>query len=253
MIAIPSANSFATVEDLYSGSVLVIDKPAGWTSFDVVNKLKWIILKKLPAPTENGQKRKFKIGHAGTLDPLATGMLVVCTGKMTKSIDRLQGGRKTYTGVIRLGQTTPSYDLETEPKGDYPFMHLEAGALHDNARSFLGEQLQTPPTHSAKWIDGRRAYDAARKGEAIEMRRALVAIFDFELTHIALPDIIFRAQVSKGTYIRSLANDFGARLGTGSHLAALRRTASEPYAEEQMTSMDDAIARLTALADPDIA
>ncbi|MFO0387485.1 MAG: tRNA pseudouridine(55) synthase TruB [Flavobacteriales bacterium] len=246
---LPSAHTFHTVGDLYEGAVLVIDKPFGWTSFDVVNKLKWIILRKLKAPETIGQRRSFKIGHAGTLDPLATGMLVVCTGRMTKLISQIQGGSKTYTGIIRLGQTTPSFDLETAPEGDFPYHHLTEQQLHETAATFLGEQLQTPPAHSAKWIDGRRAYEAARKGEMVEMRKALIEIHGFRLTRIQLPDAAFEAEVSKGTYIRSLAHDFGQRLGSGSHLAALRRTSCAPYGEADMISMDEAIARLMRLCE----
>jgi len=238
-----------SAESLYDGVVLVIDKPIGWTSFDVVNKLKWIVLRHLPTPDSGGQKRRFKIGHAGTLDPLATGLLVVCTGRMTKSISELQSGIKTYTGVIRMGQTTPSYDLETEPEGDYPYDHLSIRDLEENASTFLGPQLQTPPVFSAKWVDGKRAYESARKGEAVEMRKAAIEIFSFRILSVEGADIRFETTVSKGTYIRSLAHDFGQRLGTASHLAELRRTSSEPFSEGEMETLDDVITRIMAVSD----
>lgn len=242
-----------TVDLLYDGAVLVIDKPPGWTSFDVVNKLKWIVLKKLPAPRVNGQKRKFRIGHAGTLDPLATGVLVVCTGKLTKSIPSFQSGLKTYTGIIRLGQTTPSYDLETTPEGNDPFDHLTDTELARTAAGFIGEQLQTPPVFSAKRIDGKRAYESARKGEEVIMRQATVTIHSFVLNRIELPDVHFEVTVTKGTYIRSLAHDFGQRLGVGSHLAALRRTASDPFSEVDLNSMDEITAAILGLSSQETA
>jgi tRNA pseudouridine55 synthase len=245
----PVVNQVISPAQLYDGAVFVVDKPLGWTSFDVVNKLKWFILKNLPAPLDQGRKRKFKIGHAGTLDPLATGMLVICTGKMTRTISELQGGRKTYTGVIRMGQTTPSFDLETTPGGEYHYAHLTAEQLRETAAAFLGEQLQTPPAFSAKWIDGRRAYEAARNGEEITMRRALIEVHRFDLPEIQLPDLHFEVCVSKGTYIRSLAHDLGQRLNSGSHLASLRRTASEPFSEKDMITMDELIARISAISE----
>jgi len=246
---IPAPNSFSSIDDLYNGSVLIIDKPLQWTSFDVVNKIKHFVTKKLPVPLDAGQKRKFKIGHAGTLDPLATGMLVICTGKMTKQIAQIQDGQKRYTGTIFFGKTTPSFDLETEPVGDYPTIHLNADVLHETALGFVGEQLQRPPVFSAKWINGERAYESARRGEMVEMRRSLVEIFSFQLTSIELPEVGFDVNVSKGTYIRSLAHDFGGRLNTGSYLSSLRRVSCAPYSETDMTTLDANLARLAGLSD----
>lgn len=207
----------------------------------MVKKLKWFAKSQLHLP-------KFKIGHAGTLDPLATGLLVICTGKATKQIETLQGGEKEYTGTIRFGQTTASYDLETEPEGDFPFVHLKLETIKQAATNFLGEQLQRPPVFSAKKIDGKRAYLAARSGKEIEMREALVTIHEFEITRCNLPEVDFRIRCSKGTYIRSLAHELGQRLGSGSHLSALRRTASAPYTVQQAHSPDDIITLLQEMA-----
>jgi tRNA pseudouridine55 synthase len=229
---IPAPNSFESIEDILQGSVIIVDKPLEWTSFDVVGRLKWLIRRYGKAP-------KFKIGHAGTLDPLASGLLVVCTGKCTKQIQDIQGGMKEYTGTIRLGQTTPSYDLETAPEGDFPYEHYTEAELLGVAASFLGEQLQTPPIYSAKLIDGKRAYESARAGVEVVMRQALITIHEFELTRIALPDIDFKIRCSKGTYIRSIAHDFGQKLGGGSHLVSLRRTESAPFRIENAYAMQD--------------
>jgi tRNA pseudouridine55 synthase len=229
-------NEFSSLEEFLSGTVLLIDKPLTWTSFDVVNKIKWYVRHKYKAP-------KFKIGHAGTLDPLATGLLVVCVGKYTKQISELQGGTKEYTGTITMGSTTASYDLESETEGDYPFAHYSTEELKANAQTFLGEQMQIPPIFSAKIINGKRAYESARQGEEVEMRAARVEIEAFDLTGIALPELDFRIRCSKGTYIRTMAHDFGQRLQSGSHLSALRRTVSEPFKIEQSMTMDELLAR----------
>jgi tRNA pseudouridine55 synthase len=217
-------------EAFVAGAVLLIDKPLEWTSFDVVNKIKWRLRNGYKAP-------KFKIGHAGTLDPLATGLLVICTGKFTKQIDQFQGGTKEYTGTIRLGKTTPSFDLETAPEGDFPWQHLTAADLAAAAASFEGPIVQTPPVFSAKQIDGVRAYEAARSGQAITMRTVQVKVELFEITAVRLPEVDFKIRCSKGTYIRSLANDFGRALNSGAYLQSLRRTASEPFRVEQSMTM----------------
>lgn len=193
------------------GEVLLIDKPFTWTSFDVVNKLRW------------GLKTK-KIGHAGTLDPLATGLLIICTGKMTKQIDTFQAWEKEYTGTFVLGKTTPSYDLETEFESDLPYEHVTEAQLTAAAKSLTGELSQIPPAHSAIKIGGKRAYKTARAGKELKMEPRAVTVMEFELTKIALPEVHFRIVCSKGTYIRSLARDLGEFVGTGAHLAALRRT-----------------------------
>ncbi len=193
------------------GEVLLLDKPYQWTSFDVVNKLRW------------GLKMK-KIGHAGTLDPLATGLLIICTGKMTKQIDTFQGWEKEYTGTISLGKTTPSYDLETPFDNEAPFAHITEAQLLDTAARLTGALAQLPPAHSAIKIDGKRAYKSARAGKEVKLEPRPVQVYSFEITGFALPDVYVRIVCSKGTYIRSLAHDFGQMLGTGAHLAALRRT-----------------------------
>lgn len=193
------------------GEVLLLDKPLGWTSFDVVNKLRW------------GIKLK-KIGHAGTLDPLATGLLIICTGKMTKQIDTFQAWEKEYTGTISLGKTTPSYDLETPFDSEAPFEHITEEQLLATAAELTGALQQIPPAHSAIKIGGKRAYKSARAGQEIKLEPRSVQVHAFEITGFNLPDVYFRIVCSKGTYIRSLARDFGEMLGTGAHLAALRRT-----------------------------
>lgn len=193
------------------GEVLLLDKPYRWTSFDVVNKMRW------------GLKVK-KIGHAGTLDPLATGLLVLCTGKMTKQIETFQGWEKEYTGTLVLGKTTPSYDLETEFNSEAPFAHIEEAQLYTTAAALTGPLQQIPPQHSAIKIGGKRAYKSAREGKEIKMEPRSVEVPVFEITGFSLPEVHFRIVCSKGTYIRSLAHDFGQMLGTGAHLSALRRT-----------------------------
>lgn len=233
-------NEFSSLEEFLSGTVLLVDKPLEWTSFDVVNKIKWYLRSKYKAP-------KFKIGHAGTLDPLATGLLVVCVGKYTKQISDLQGGTKEYTGTITMGTTTVSYDLESEPEGDFPYMHFSEEQLQANAQGFLGEQMQVPPIFSAKIINGKRAYESARQGQEIEMRAARIEVEAFDLTRVSLPEIDFRIRCSKGTYIRTMAHDFGQRLNSGSHLSALRRTVSEPFNIRQSMTMDDLLARFDAV------
>ena len=237
---IPRPYSFENINEVMDGAVFLVDKPLKWTSFDVVGRLKWLMRHHCKAP-------KFKIGHAGTLDPLASGLLVVCTGKCTKQIVAIQGGEKEYTGTIVLGQTTPSFDLETTPEGDYPYKDLTEAQLAEAAASFIGEQLQTPPIYSAKQIDGKRAYEAARAGEEIQMRQALINVYAFELTAIRLPEVDFKIRCSKGTYIRTIASDFGKRLNSGSHLSALRRTESAPFRIEDAKTMEDLEAFLMSL------
>jgi tRNA pseudouridine55 synthase len=203
-----------TAEDYQDGQILLIDKPLNWTSFQAVNKLKWALITKLNLP------KKFKIGHAGTLDPLATGLLLVCTGKFTKRITELQGQAKEYTGTFHIGATTPSYDLETEIDQTFPTEHIDEALIHETIKQFLGEIDQKPPIYSAIKKDGVRLYEHARAGETIH---------EFEITRIALPEVDFRVVCSKGTYIRSLAFDFGKAMNSGSHLTALRRTKIGDY------------------------
>jgi len=210
-------------EDYLNGQILLIDKPLHWTSFQAVNKLKYALINKIGLP------KKFKIGHAGTLDPLATGLLLVCTGKFTKRITELQGQAKEYTGTFYIGATTPSYDLETEIDENFSISHIDDDLIHETVKQFLGEIDQKPPIFSAIKKNGVRLYDHARAGEIVEIASRKTTIHEFEITRIALPEIDFRVVCSKGTYIRSLAFDFGKAMHSGSHLTALRRTKIGDY------------------------
>lgn len=206
-----------TLEDYQNGQVLLIDKPLNWTSFQVVNKLRWEIRQKFNI-------KKIKVGHAGTLDPLATGLLILCTGKFTKKIDTYQAQEKEYTGTITVGGTTPSYDLETEINETFLTSHLTDELIHQTTQQFIGEIDQKPPIFSAIKKDGKKLYEIARAGETVEIKTRKITISIFEITNINLPNIDFRVVCSKGTYIRSLAFDFGKALNSGGHLSALRRT-----------------------------
>jgi tRNA pseudouridine55 synthase len=207
-----------TAEDYLDGQILLIDKPLKWSSFQAVNKLKYILKRKYNLP------KKFKIGHAGTLDPLATGLLIVCTGKFTKRITDIQAQAKEYTGTITVGATTPSYDLETEVDATFPTENITSELVQETVKQFLGEIDQKPPVFSAIKKDGKRLYEHARAGEEVEIAFRKTTIHEFEITRIALPEIDFRVKCSKGTYIRSLAFDFGKALNSGAHLSVLRRT-----------------------------
>ena len=211
-----------TAEDYKNGQILLVDKPYKWTSFQVVNKLRWAIKKKYGL-------KKLKVGHAGTLDPLATGLLIICTGSFTKKIDQFQAQLKEYTGTITLGSTTPSYDLETEIDKPYPIQHLTEQKILANTAHFLGEIEQIPPIFSALKKDGVRLYELARKGEITEIKPRKITVFEFEIVKIEMPDVYFRIVCSKGTYIRSIAHDFGQKLQSGSHLSSLRRTKSGEF------------------------
>ena len=200
------------------GELLLIDKPLTWTSFDVVGKIRNSI-----------KPMKVKVGHAGTLDPLATGLLIVCTGKMTKQIDSFQGQDKEYKGIITLGATTPSYDLETEIDQTFDISGLKEENIYEATKQFIGEQLQYPPAHSAIKIGGERIYEKARRGETVELRLRAVNIMEFEVEKIEIPHVHFRIKCSKGTYIRSIAHDLGKVLGIGGHLSSLRRTKSGDF------------------------
>ena len=212
-----------TPEEYLNGQVLLIDKPLKWSSFQAVNKLKYLLINKVGLP------KKFKIGHAGTLDPLATGLLLICTGKFTKRISELQGQAKEYTGTFYIGATTPSYDLETEIDQTYPTEHIDETLIHETVKQFLGEIDQKPPIFSAIKKDGVRLYEHARAGEIIEIESRKTTIHEFEITRVALPEVDFRVVCSKGTYIRSLAYDFGKAMSSGSHLTVLRRTKIGDY------------------------
>lgn len=208
--------------DFENGEVLLLDKPLQWTSFDVVNKVKWLLKKELGF-------KKIKVGHAGTLDPLATGLLIVCTGKKTKSIPEIQDQAKVYTGEFELGSVTPSYDLETEVEWKSDTQHLIREDLLKASQSLSGEMDQLPPIFSAKKINGKRAYDLARKGEKPEMKTKRIQVYDFAIKDVNLPTVGFEIQCSKGTYIRSLAHDFGEKLKVGAYLKSLRRTQIGSY------------------------
>lgn len=197
------------------GEVLLLNKPYQWTSFDVVGKLR-----------NSFKPLKLKVGHAGTLDPLATGLLIICTGKLTKQIDTFQAEEKEYTGTFTLGATTPSYDLETEIDQTFDISNLTDELILANCKHFIGDLEQYPPAHSAIKVDGERLYLKARRGEEVTLKTRKVNISEFEITRIELPEVDFRVVCSKGTYIRSLAKDFGEKLGNGAYLSKLRRTRS---------------------------
>jgi tRNA pseudouridine55 synthase len=220
-----------TLQDFEKGQVLLLDKPLNWTSFDVVNKVR-------------NETRVKKVGHAGTLDPLATGLLILCTGAFTKKIDLYQAQEKEYTGTITLGATTPSYDLETEIDARYPLDHVTEVAIHAAAASFVGTILQRPPQHSAKKINGERAYLSARQGDLMEMPEREVSITEFSITNIQLPLVSFKVVCGKGTYIRSLAYDLGRALNCGGHLSALCRTRIGDFKLSDATALDVFVAQM---------
>jgi tRNA pseudouridine55 synthase len=223
---------FSQQPDFTGGEVILINKELNWTSFDVVNSLRTFL-------KYNFGLKKIKIGHAGTLDPLATGLVIVCTGKKTKEIDTYQGQQKTYTGSFFLGKTTPSFDLETEPDQIFPIDHLTNEIILKTARGFTGEIEQTPPVFSAVKINGRKAYNYARNNEEVVMRKRLVTIEEFTITSIQMPVIEFRVVCSKGTYIRSLANDFGKALNSGAYLSSLCRTAIGNYQNDDALTIQE--------------
>ena len=208
--------------DFQTGEMILIDKELNWTSFDVVSKLRNSIKKKLNI-------KKIKVGHAGTLDPLATGLLIICTGKMTKRIDEFSGLNKTYIGKMTIGSTTPSYDLETKPNVYYPTEHINKNLIIETAKKFVGKIDQKPPVFSAVKKDGVRLYKLARKGVKVEVEKREIIIHDFLIRSINFPEVEFSLTCSKGTYIRSLAHDFGKELGSGAHLSELRRTSIGDY------------------------
>ena len=204
------------------GQLILIDKPLNWTSFQVVNKIRWAIRREYKI-------KKIKVGHAGTLDPLATGLLLICTGKFTKGIDKLQSETKEYTGVFTLGATTPSYDLETEINNTFSTNDISDVLIRKTTSQFIGNLKQKPPLFSAIKKDGVRLYEHARKGESVPIEKREINIYKFEITNIEMPQVEFLVSCSKGTYIRSLANDFGEVLGCGAYLSSLRRTKSGDY------------------------
>ncbi|WP_039053063.1 tRNA pseudouridine(55) synthase TruB [Sphingobacterium sp. T2] len=212
------------------GEILLVDKPLTWTSFDVVGKLR-----------NTMKPLKLKVGHAGTLDPLATGLLIICTGKLTKKIDTFQAEDKEYTGVITLGATTPSYDLETEIDQTFDISAITEEEILAVAKSFEGEQEQLPPAHSAVKIKGERVYEKARRGEDVELKPRKIIISSFVIEKIEMPNVHFRIKCSKGTYIRSIAHDFGKALNNGAHLSSLRRTMSGDFHVDDAWKLDELI------------
>ncbi len=209
--------SLFTPEEFKEGQILLFDKPLGWTSFQLVNKVRWLIRKSCNI-------KKIKVGHAGTLDPLASGLLIICTGKFTKRIEEFQGQEKEYTGTFTLGGTTPSYDLETEIDQTFDIDHISEENIKEITKEFMGEISQIPPVFSALKKEGKRLYEYARNGEEVEIPSRKVTVSAFEITNIQMPEVEFRVACSKGTYIRSLAFDFGRALNSGAHLSALKRT-----------------------------
>lgn len=226
-----------SAEDYLSGQVLLIDKPLNWTSFQVVNKLRWELRRAFKI-------KKIKVGHAGTLDPLATGLLVICTGKMTKNIDSFQAQIKEYTGTFVLGSTTPSYDLETDIDQIFPTEHLTEDLIRSTTKQFIGDISQFPPVFSALKKDGKRLYEFARAGEAVDVPSRQIHIAAFEITGIDNLNVDFRVVCSKGTYIRSLAHDFGKALNSGAHLSALQRTKIGDFDVKDAVSVEDFIKAL---------
>jgi tRNA pseudouridine55 synthase len=213
--------------DYLAGTTVLIDKPYKWTSFDAVNKMRWHLKQKLGI-------KNIKVGHAGTLDPLATGLLIICIGKHTKKIDSFMGGMKTYTGTFLFGKTTPCYDLEQDFDAEYSTEHITEEAIQKIVQTFIGVQEQMPPIFSAKQVDGKRAYDLARAGKEVELKTNTIEIHSFTVDISRFPEVDFEISCSKGTYIRSIANDIGKKLNSGATLIALRRTKSGNF------SIDDA-------------
>lgn len=220
-----------------AGETILVDKPYGWTSFDVVKRIRGVMLRRMGV-------KKMKVGHAGTLDPLATGVMIIVSGKSTKLIEQLQSGVKEYIATIALGATTPSYDLETEIDARYPTAHITRELVGEVLAKFTGRIEQVPPAFSACKIDGKRAYKMARKGDAVELKPKILVIDEIELLEYSPESITIRVVCSKGTYIRALARDIGAALGSGGHLTALRRTRVGDVTIDRCLSLDDAVSML---------
>ncbi|MDE5887693.1 MAG: tRNA pseudouridine(55) synthase TruB [Muribaculaceae bacterium] len=224
--------------DFISGELICIDKPLGWTSFDAVKRVRGAIQRRLHV-------KKFKVGHAGTLDPLATGVLLICTGRATRKIDELQSGDKEYVATIRLGATTPSFDLETEVDATYPWEHISREDVERVLPSFTGRIMQVPPVFSAVKVEGKRAYNLARKGKEVELKAKPLEIKEMELLSFDAPEMVVRIVCSKGTYIRALARDLGIALGSGAHLTSLKRTRVGKIRIEDCLSVDDAVKKIS--------
>ena len=226
-----------TPQSITEGELLLIDKPLEWTSFQVVNKIRWALKRKFNI-------KKLKVGHAGTLDPLATGLLIICTGKMTKKISEFQDLDKTYIGTITLGATTPSFDLETPINKRFPLKHLNKEKIIEAKKNFIGTINQYPPIFSAIKKKGKRLYEFARIGKKIDIQSRKVVIYDLEFSKINLPDLNFKLKCSKGTYIRSLANDFGKSIDSGGYLSSLRRTAVGSFKIKNSIQLQEFIEKL---------
>lgn len=226
--------------DFQAGEILLVDKPLEWTSFNVVSKLRYTIKNKLGI-------KKIKVGHAGTLDPLATGLLIICTGKFTKKIESLQGLPKVYSGTFTVGATRPSYDCETDIDQTFTIDHIDDDLIEKVRQSFMGEQEQMPPVFSAIKVKGKKAYDLARKGKDVELKARPIKIERFEVNTENFPEIDFEVECSKGTYIRSLAHDFGQRLDAGAYLSALRREAVGDYSLEDAWKLEDLVQHIESL------
>ncbi len=227
-------------ETYLDGAVLFIDKPLTWTSFDVVNKIRKSLRHYLGI-------QKIKVGHAGTLDPLATGLVIICTGKATKQIMQYQDLDKAYDAQVRLGSTTPSFDLETEVDETFPWEHITQEMVSMSLKQFTGELQQLPPLYSAKRVDGKRAYEMARKGKTVELKPQQITINHLELLSFTPPDLTIQVECSKGTYIRSLARDIGISLKSGGHLTGLRRTRIGPHRVDQAISIENFIEKIKLL------
>lgn len=224
--------------DFISGEIIGIDKPLGWTSFDAVKRIRGAIQRRLNV-------KKFKVGHAGTLDPLATGVLIVCTGRATRDIERLQNGTKEYIATLRLGATTPSFDLETEIDEKFPYSHVTEEMVRDILPRFTGHIMQVPPVYSAVKVEGKRAYKYARKGKEIELKAKPLVIEELEMLPSELPELRLRIVCSKGTYIRALTRDIGQALGSGAHLTALCRTRVGDVKLENCLTVDEAVEKIS--------
>ena len=223
--------------DFITGKILGIDKPLGWTSFDAVKRVRGAIQRRL-------HLKKFKVGHAGTLDPLATGVLIVCTGRATRKIDELQNGDKEYVATLKFGATTPSFDLETEIDNTYPWEHISRSSVEDVLPDFTGKIMQVPPVFSAVKVGGKRAYNLARKGKDVDLKAKPLEIKEMELVDFNLPEVTLRIVCSKGTYIRALARDLGVALGSGAHLVGLRRTRVGGITADKCLKIDEAIEKI---------
>lgn len=224
--------------DFISGEIIGIDKPLGWTSFDAVKRIRGAIQRRLKV-------KKFKVGHAGTLDPLATGVLIICTGRSTRDIERLQNGTKEYIATLRLGSTTPSFDLETEIDATYPYGHITEEMIRNVLPRFTGHIMQVPPVYSAVKVDGKRAYKYARKGDEVELKAKPLVIEQLEMLPSELPDLKLRIVCSKGTYIRALTRDIGQALQSGAHLTGLCRTRVGAIRLEDCLSIDQAVEKIS--------